>query len=403
MRLRLLLLLALTVPGLFGQSQLINLSVRSAAGTGSETLIVGFTVAGSGNKSVLLRGVGPELARFGVPGVVTDPQLRVYAGSSVIAENDNWGGGTDLTNAFAAVSAFGLPAASRDAALLQSLPAGSYSAHVAATSGTGIALVECYDLAPALNGALTNLAARSFVGTGANVLTVGFTVSGTARKNVLIRGIGPTLAGFGVQGAIADPRLRLFDSNNNQIILVDDWSAVAVPSSEFSRVNAFGLNSGSRDAVLLAALEPGSYTAQISGVNNTTGTGLVEVYDAFTPPAGVTIIEPITRGVEPVVPGPDPGAGTPSPGPDAMPSVLSQAAPSYPFELRRAGYTGEVLVEFLVLSNGRVAGAYAVRATDVRFASAAVGAVSQWVFTPGRRNGALVVTRMQVPIVFSLQ
>lgn len=87
---------------------------------------------------------------------------------------------------------------------------------------------------------------------------------------------------------------------------------------------------------------------------------------------------------------------------DQQPQVRARVPPQYPFEMRRAGITGEVLVEFIVDANGDVRNAYAVRSSQREFETAAVQAVSKWKFRPGKRGGKAVNTRMQQPISFSL-
>ena len=125
--------------------RLINVSVRKHLGPG---LTAGFVLGGSAATKVLIRAVGPTLGVFGVPGVVTDPQLTLFNGVSVkIGENNDWGGTAELTAAFGAVGAFGLPATSKDAALLVTLPPGNYSVQAAGTANTtGVALVEVYEV-----------------------------------------------------------------------------------------------------------------------------------------------------------------------------------------------------------------------------------------------------------------
>ncbi len=87
---------------------------------------------------------------------------------------------------------------------------------------------------------------------------------------------------------------------------------------------------------------------------------------------------------------------------DQIPVARFQARPVYPFEMRRAGITGEVLVGFIVDSNGDVRDAYAIRSNQREFEAAAIQAVMKWKFRPGRKGGRAVNTRMQVPIVFSI-
>ena len=125
--------------------RLVNVSVLKQLGTG---FTLGFVVAGAGAKNVLVRAIGPTLgSAFGVPGAVSDPQLSLGSGQSVVAANDNWGGGATLTAAFSSVGAFALPATSRDAALDANLSPGSYTVQVAGVgSATGMILVEVYEL-----------------------------------------------------------------------------------------------------------------------------------------------------------------------------------------------------------------------------------------------------------------
>lgn len=265
--------------------RLINLSVRTNAGTGSQTLIAGFVVAGSGSKQVLVRAIGPTLGVFGVTGTLTDPQLALFgSGSTPMATNNGWGGTTALSNAFTQVGAFPLTATARDAALLSSLPPGNYSAQVtSASGGTGVALVEAYDAdAPNATTRLVNLSARTVAGTGASTLIAGFAISGNVPKTLLIRGVGPGLGQFGVTGTLANPRLELHTMVNNQDTIVASnagWGGGAALRTAFTQVGAFELPASSADAALLISLEPGSYTAQVAGAGNTTGVALVEVYE----------------------------------------------------------------------------------------------------------------------------
>ena len=127
-------------------ARLVNVSARNMVGTGDNILIAGLNIAGSGEKRLLIRAVGPKLTAFGVPGVLADPKLEVYSGAGVkLTENDNWT--ADLAATFTAVGAFGLDANSRDAALLTTLPAGSYTVQVSGVGGgTGEALIEVYEV-----------------------------------------------------------------------------------------------------------------------------------------------------------------------------------------------------------------------------------------------------------------
>ena len=259
-------------------SRVANLSVRAAAGTGDQTLIVGFTIGETGSKQIVLRGVGPSLARFNVSGVLGDPQLRLFSDRAQINQNDDWDGTTALSAAFAAVGAFALPPGSKDAALFVPLSNGLYTAQMASAAGSGVALLEVYDADPGSPSAtIANVSARNHVGTGDNVLIVGFAVSGLAEKTLLIRAVGPTLA-FAVAGSLPDPKLEVF-RGSTLLQSNDDWGGTTTLSTVFSQVGAFPLPGTSKDAALLVTLQPGSYTAQVSGAGGTTGVALIEVFE----------------------------------------------------------------------------------------------------------------------------
>ncbi len=266
-------------------SRLANLSVRSVAGSGDQTLIVGFAVGGTGVKSVLLRGVGPGLTQFGLPGALMDPQLRLFNSSSVQTHlNEDWGGGATLSAAFSGVGAFGLPAASKDAALLVQLGGGVYTAQITGNGGTGIALMEVYDSDAGGSAArLTNLSARTQVGTGDDILVVGFVVTGTSPRTLLMRAVGPGLLQFALGGVLADPQLKLFNAAGALVTSNDDWGGGAQLAAAFSQAGAFALPAASKDAVLLSTLPAGAYTVQVSGANGTRGIALVEVYELPQP------------------------------------------------------------------------------------------------------------------------
>jgi hypothetical protein len=255
-------------------SRLSNLSVRAAM-SAAQTLIVGFSVSG-GSRTVLMRAVGPTLASFGLDGTMADPRLELYNGSTMVAENEDWGSSTALSTAFASVGAFPLVANSRDAAMLQSVD-GTRSVQVRGT-GPGVALVELYDTGTGNTPRLVNVSTRNQVGTGDNILIFGFFVDGTGAKNLLIRAVGPRLADLGVTGVLADPRFEVFRSGSTTAVASNDnWDASL--AATFTAVGAFGLTAGSRDAALVTSLTPGSYTVQVSGVNNGTGEALVEIYE----------------------------------------------------------------------------------------------------------------------------
>ncbi|PTY06311.1 hypothetical protein DB347_12820 [Opitutaceae bacterium EW11] len=267
--------------------RLINLSARADAGTGDNTLITGFIIAGTGQRNVMVRGIGPTLSQFGVASPLQDPILTTYVGAAPDLTNDNWGTATNqsvIGTATSATGAFSLPAGSKDAIIAAGFPGGPHTVHVTAAAGTttGVALMEVYDFGGDASARLSNLSARSTVGTGANVLIAGVIVSGSTRS-VVIRGVGPTLAQapYNVGGVLADPQLRLYKSQ--QVIAENnDWLTASDPTlvkSAMQSSGAFPLPDGSKDAVLVVTLPPGAYTAQVSGVNLTSGVAIVELYE----------------------------------------------------------------------------------------------------------------------------
>lgn len=257
-------------------SRITNVSIRTPLAVG-QTLIVGLSMSG-GAKAVLVRAVGPGLSPFGVSDAMTDPRLTLFRGAVVEGMSDDWGGGPTLAATFASVGAFALPAGSRDAALVATIDGGRTVQVVGASPGT--VLVEAYDAGAGDSPRLVNVSARNRVNGSSEPLIAGFTVVGNAPRTILIRGVGPTLASFGVLGALSDPRLELY-SGATKINENDTWATSL--SSTFGAVGAFALIPGGRDAALLVTLAPGGYTVQVSGVGGATGDALIELYEVISP------------------------------------------------------------------------------------------------------------------------
>ena len=271
------------------QGRLVNLSVRTFVGSGEQPLIVGFAVAGNADrnaKPMLIRGLGPALARFGITDFLSDPSLVVFRDASVLARNDNWSGDLAVSTAAARLGAFPLlDINSRDAALQLSVPVPSAcSVQLASQGSGGTALVEIYDgtdsaALTATSSRLVNLSARSNLGGPATDLTAGFVVGGNSAEAVLIRAVGPSLSSFGITSFLADPRLELY-RGSTLIATNDDWGGDAQIAAIAANVGAFRLASAaSKDAVLALTLEPGAYTAVVRSSGNASGVALVEVYE----------------------------------------------------------------------------------------------------------------------------
>ena len=264
--------------------RVINLSSRGTTGNG-RTLISGFVISGTAPKRVLLRAAGPALARFGLPSAVANPKLEVFnSAGRVILDNDDWVG-IESAAAIAQVGAFSLVEGSQDAAILTTLDPGAYTIHVTSKGSDGVALAEIYDASFNPNSdfqRLINISTRGEVASGDGILIGGFVVTGNAPTRVLVRGVGPSLASFGLSGVLADPRLRVY-RGSELIAENDDWSSTgaeaAAGAQAASEAGAFGLKTGSKDAALILTLAPGVYTAQISAADGISGgTALVEVY-----------------------------------------------------------------------------------------------------------------------------
>ena len=268
--------------------RLSNLSTRAAAGTGDATLIPGFYVAGTEAKRMLVRGIGPGLAAFGVTGVLPRLELALVAADGrTVAANRGWDtGGAAATAALAAAStsagAFALAPGSADAALLVTLPPGAYTAPVTPLDGSsGIALVEAYELDAAAPTRIRNLSTRARVGPGQQVAIPGLVVSGANARTFLVRAVGPGLAAFGVAGPLARPSL-LLQQGDATLAANTGWETSADPAAlaaAAARAGAFALAPGSADAALLVTLGAGAYTLQVAGSDNASGVVLVEVYD----------------------------------------------------------------------------------------------------------------------------
>ena len=293
-------------------TRVANISTRGVTAGGNQALIAGFVVANAPGappnqtRQMLIRVIGPSLngppLNLNVAGALNNPVLEVYNAAGVpILSNDNWGNQsanaaanatqvTAIQQATTRVGTFALPPNSQDAVVFATLPAGNYTVQgYGANSGaSGVVLIEVYDATVAATTATSprasNVATRGEVGTGANVLIAGFVINGTASRRMLLRGVGPTLTRFGLgqNAVLADPLLTLKNAAGVTLRTNDDWSTggdAAIIAAASVSGGAFALANGSKDAAMIIMLPPGAYTVQLSGVGNTTGIGIVEVYD----------------------------------------------------------------------------------------------------------------------------
>jgi hypothetical protein len=251
---------------------LANIATRLRVETGDNVLIGGFIITGTQNKRMLLRGIGPSLAGFGVEGALPDPSLELYDSTGLLVSNDNW-----KETQQAEIGATGIPPTNdSESAIVASLPANGASYTVVlrgAGNRTGIGLVEAYDLDSTVDSQLANISTRAFVQIGDNVLIAGTIITGDAPQKVLVRAIGPSLP---FAGTLSDPTLELRDGNGVLIAVNDNWRTsqeAEILATTIPPANDF-------ESAIVATLpaKGASYTAIVRGVSNTTGIAVVEVY-----------------------------------------------------------------------------------------------------------------------------
>ena len=253
--------------------QLLNISTRVRVETGDNALIGGFIITGTEPKRVMVRAIGPSLSSF-FPGALADPILELRnAAGDLIASNDNW-----RSNQEAEIIATTIPPSHNlESAIVAYLPAqnSAYTAIVrGVNNGTGIGLVEVYDLAQTLASKPANISTRGFVQTGDNVLIGGLIVWGQDPLKIIVRATGPSLP---VPQPLEDPALSLYDGNGLLIASNDNWR-----SDQAADIIASGLPpSHNLESAIVTTLPAngGSYTAIVRGNNGASGVALVEVYD----------------------------------------------------------------------------------------------------------------------------
>jgi hypothetical protein len=245
--------------------RLLNISTRMRTETGENVLIGGFYITGTAPKKVLIRAIGPSLP---VSGALADPVLELHKADGTVVTNDNWKSNQEAEIRDTTVP----PSRDLESAIVVTLPPGGHTAIVRGKdNGTGVALVEVYDLGAAAPEQLANISTRGQVQTGDNVMIGGFIVGGGEPAKVLIRAIGPSLP---VSGKLQDTLLELHDSNGSTLIN-DDWRA----TQEAEIIATTIPPSDNRESAMIATLPSGNYTAVVRGKDNSTGVGLVEAYN----------------------------------------------------------------------------------------------------------------------------
>ena len=247
--------------------------------TADNVLIGGFIVYGTGQKKIAVRAMGPSLP---VAGKLSDPMVELHdATGAIVASNDNW-----RTAQEDLLRAAGLaPSNDSESALIATINPGAYTVVVkGANNGTGVGLMEIYDLDPDGSPArLANISTRGNVLTGDNVMIGGFIIRGDVNKRMLVRARGPSLFlnGVPITGRLMDPALELRDGNGTLIKANDDWRTDQQAEIAASTIAP----TDDKEPAVVWTLAPGNYTTVVRGVNNTTGIALVEIYDLDQPPS----------------------------------------------------------------------------------------------------------------------
>jgi hypothetical protein len=258
----------------------VNISTRLRVQTGENVAIGGFIITGTDPKHVIIRGIGPSLARNEVTDLLADPVLELHGpGAFVTITNNDW---RDTQEA--EIQATGIPPTDdHESAIDITLIPGAYTAILKGNNNTsGVAVVEVYDLNQSAASKLGNLSTRGFVSTGDNIVIAGFLLSNQPLSDrVIVRGLGPSLAAGGISQALVNPTLELRDNNGSLLISNNDWQDNPAQAAE---IIAAGLAPANNlESAIAATLPPGLYTALFAGLAEGTGVGVVEVYDLGQP------------------------------------------------------------------------------------------------------------------------
>jgi hypothetical protein len=306
------------------QQTIGNISTRAGVDA-SEPFITGFVIAGQAGAPILIRGVGPALAQFGVTNPLRNPVLTLFnAQGDVIARNVGWSTrpAEELAAIRRGVGAFPLADNSADSGFYLSLEPGAYTVRLNDAAGSaGIGLIELYcgngfGNVPQSAPHLVNISSRCLVATGESIAIAGVTLP--AHRKLLIRAVGPSLRQFGVAHPLADPHLTIVRPEYYTWLLGggvttpavlaaenDDWETQFPLPLSFdpttktmrpyagvtwlgspddireatARCGAFPLAEGAKDSAMLVTIGWTPMSLEISGTDGGSGVALVEVYD----------------------------------------------------------------------------------------------------------------------------
>jgi hypothetical protein len=239
-------------------------------------MIAGFIITGNASKAVVMRGIGPSLLAFGVSDALLDPILELHSSNgALILRNDNWKAdqrGQIEGGPFQ-------PGDDRESVILASLQPAAFTAILSGKNNTGgVGLVEVYDNNQAADSQLGNISTRGFVRAGNDVMIGGFILGGNPNSTrIALRGIGPSLAQYGLNPVLQDPTLELRDGNGATLISNDNWTDDPM-SAGLLTANGLGL-SDLKESGIFTSLPAGQFTAILAGKNGGTGIGLIEVYN----------------------------------------------------------------------------------------------------------------------------
>jgi hypothetical protein len=261
------------------ENELRNIATRTDVRTGDNITIGGFIITGSASKCVVLQGLGASVAAPAGVARLLDPVLTLKSGQTTIAQNDNWQLQNNPSDATIIANLGRAPGDILEAAIYKCLTPGAYTALLTGfLNSTGVGMVAVYD---ADNGApyLSNIATRSWVGTGDRVSIAGFVITGDQPKQILVRGLGPSMQSKFPPGSqiLMDPQLKLF--HNSTLIATNDNWGDAPNAAEVAALSPSMRPADSREPAILIVLQPGLYTAHLLGVALGTGNGNVAVYD----------------------------------------------------------------------------------------------------------------------------
>jgi hypothetical protein len=266
----LLLCAASRVLGQYMPDSLTGLALSSPTGTLADTLTMNYALAAGTNPAqpqVILYYSG-STGLSGFSRYNPDPIPLELADLGVL--------GVYQLQSVVLLDGYGQTTYNRDGSITRA----SYDGAGLPTTHTFNFAAEDFAIVPSVR--LTNLSVRAQVGTGGNILIPGFYISGVGTETLLIRADGPALTQYGVGGVLAQPSLTVFDQSGNVIAANTAWGTNADPAlvaSTSAAVGAFALATGSADCALIVNLPAGAYTAQIAGLESTTGVALAEIYE----------------------------------------------------------------------------------------------------------------------------